>query len=288
MAQPSMPRPGMLSIGHLSLDIHVAPDGGRSEPEPGGAAAFTALTAHRLGLRRVVAAGMAGSDYPLGVLDGAQTAVIGIQGGSLTFEDRTVNGQREQRVVERPERLPGATLRQALGRWASPRLLLAGPLLDELPLVCREWFDCEFSCLIAQGWFREVGADGLVRHRAPDVAAIVGQWDVIVLSEQEATVAGGISEWRRVCRMLAVTRGERGALVFDGVSEVAIPAVVAPQVVDTTGAGDVWAAAFSIRYVETGSVAEAGQFAAAAAAVCVSRKGLRGVPKSREEVEALL
>ena len=68
--------------------------------------------------------------------------------------------------------------------------------------------------------------------------------------------------------MIAVTRGWRGLslLTRDGIEEVA---ALPRQEVDPTGAGDVFATAFLIRYQETGNPQEAAVFAACAASCVV-------------------
>jgi len=55
--------------------------------------------------------------------------------------------------------------------------------------------------------------------------------------------------------------------------------------VDPTGAGDIFAAAFFIRYRESADVIEAARFANACAALSVRKAGLAGVP-TRSAVEA--
>ncbi len=59
------------------------------------------------------------------------------------------------------------------------------------------------------------------------------------------------------------------------------------EAVDTTGAGDAFHGAFTVRIAEGASVEEAIQFAAAAAAIKVGRQGARSMP-SRAEVDAVL
>ena len=61
-----------------------------------------------------------------------------------------------------------------------------------------------------------------------------------------------------------------------------------PQVVDTTGAGDCFTAAFGVALMEGMPHTEALRFASAAACICVQRMGAMPSLPSRAEVEALL
>jgi ribokinase len=58
--------------------------------------------------------------------------------------------------------------------------------------------------------------------------------------------------------------------------------------VDTTAAGDAWNAAFAVALAEGQPPLEAGRFASAAAAICVTRPGAQPSLPSRDEVLALL
>jgi sugar/nucleoside kinase (ribokinase family) len=65
-----------------------------------------------------------------------------------------------------------------------------------------------------------------------------------------------------------------------------MPAYVRDEV-DPTGAGDVFAAAFLIRYHETGDVREAMRFGSAAASLAVGAPGVEGIG-GREEIAAVM
>jgi bifunctional ADP-heptose synthase (sugar kinase/adenylyltransferase) len=65
-------------------------------------------------------------------------------------------------------------------------------------------------------------------------------------------------------------------------------AVLAPHVVDTTGAGDCFTAAYAVATLEGKAPRDALLFASAAASICVTRAGAMTSLPSREEVEALL
>lgn len=266
-------------------------DGERSEPEHGGASLYTALTAWMLTGERVAVLSSTGpnarsADDPNSAQGNLETS-SDPDGVQTVFEDWIDGDFRKQRLVSKAPALDSSF--GVLGQRArNASTVFAGPLLDELPLDCRSWFWTDFACLIPQGWFRDVGPDGQIALVAPDVSKITGPWDLIVLSSDEALIAGDLADWMRITRILAVTRGSSGATVFADGDEHQIAAVEAPEVVDTTGAGDVWTAAFAIRYGETRNIEQAGRFASAAAAICVSRMGLSGVPESRQEVEDLL
>ncbi len=60
------------------------------------------------------------------------------------------------------------------------------------------------------------------------------------------------------------------------------------QVVDTTGAGDCFTAAYAVAVLEGKAGAEALRFASAAACICVQRKGAMPSLPARQEVDALL
>ncbi len=269
-----------LSVGHLSFDVHRRAGNDLLPAEPGGASAYTALVAKALGLGRVGLAASAGEDYDSSRL--AERLSVSLLTGprSTVFEVDEIAGERRQKLLSRALPVP----RELVARATTPGILMVCPLLDELPLDCREWFAPGFSCLLPQGWFRTVGDGGYIEIREPPVRDIRGRWDVIVLSEHEARTCESLAPWRRLCTQLVVTHGERGAQVH-GEQVVDIPAVPAVTVVDDTGAGDVWAAAYCVKYVETGDTATAGRYASACAATCIAGQGRGGVPRSPADVE---
>ena len=71
-----------------------------------------------------------------------------------------------------------------------------------------------------------------------------------------------------------VTRSEKGSLVLSNGGVFEIPAV-ATKVVDTTGAGDQYAAGFLFGYAKGKPLAIAGRLGSLAAAECISHYGAR-------------
>jgi sugar/nucleoside kinase (ribokinase family) len=88
-------------------------------------------------------------------------------------------------------------------------------------------------------------------------------------------------------RVLAVTEGEAGVVLYWNGDRRRFRA---PQIneVDSTGAGDIFAAAFFFRLFTTRDPWEAGRFATQLAARSVLRVGLNGIPTQKEINECLM
>jgi ribokinase len=101
-------------------------------------------------------------------------------------------------------------------------------------------------------------------------AALLNAVDVLVVNESEWESLG-----RPTSGQVVVTLGAQGCRVITDGAAVGVPAVSA-SVVDTTGAGDCFAAALAFRIASGWSVADAASFAVAAAGFSVGRPGARG------------
>lgn len=89
------------------------------------------------------------------------------------------------------------------------------------------------------------------------------------------------------CRIAALTRGDQGVVWIDD-NGVHFQASFAVEVVDTTGAGDVFHGAYALALGEGDSVPNAMRFASAVAALkCTRHGGRAGIP-DRSEVSAFL
>lgn len=81
-------------------------------------------------------------------------------------------------------------------------------------------------------------------------------------------------ELKKISKTFVVTRGENGALIFDGVTFIEIEPY-AVKAVDTNGAGDMYAGAFLFAITHSHSHASAGKLASLAASRVVSQFGPR-------------
>eukprot|EP00268_Persea_americana_P045391 TRINITY_DN4625_c1_g1_i1.p1 TRINITY_DN4625_c1_g1~~TRINITY_DN4625_c1_g1_i1.p1 ORF type:complete len:369 (-),score=115.98 TRINITY_DN4625_c1_g1_i1:751-1857(-) len=90
-------------------------------------------------------------------------------------------------------------------------------------------------------------------------------------------------------RQVLVKLGAKGSALFvEGEDPIHQPIIPASKVLDTTGAGDTFTAAFAVALVEGKSRRECLRFAAAAASLCVQVKGaIPGMPNRKAVFELL-
>jgi sugar/nucleoside kinase (ribokinase family) len=117
-------------------------------------------------------------------------------------------------------------------------------------------------------------------HRAKFQQLVADHVDILFANEAEICslyetdfeTAVGI-----VCRQVDIaclTRGAAGSLIVRGDETIEVPAVPT-EVVDTTGAGDLYAAGFLYGYTQGMSLADCGRYGAIAAAEVISHMGAR-------------
>lgn len=77
------------------------------------------------------------------------------------------------------------------------------------------------------------------------------------------------------CKLAAVTMSEEGAIIIRGGERVRVPAYPIEELVDTTGAGDLFAAGFLFGYTQGRSLEDCGKLGCLAAAVVIQQIGPR-------------
>ncbi len=92
---------------------------------------------------------------------------------------------------------------------------------------------------------------------------------------------------RRGVKNAIITLGSEGAVLCDG-ETLEFLAPFAVEAVDTTAAGDAFAGALAVRWMETGDLLQATRFACAAGALAASKPGAQPAMPRRNEIEALL
>jgi len=251
----------------------------------GGSVTYAALAASRLGWQVAILT-TAGPDFePERDLPGV---TVFLERSSATT--RFVNlydedGRRRQFLSASSSAIELLPLPE---EWRRPDVLLLGPVAGEMPAGMALAFEAQVVGAIAQGWVRSFDPDGRVTSSewvdpGRDLAGV----HVLFLSQHDLPEAPARArELLSVVPMVVLTQGWRGATLYsrDAVHEV--PSLPRSEV-DPTGAGDVFAATFLVRYHETGDFGEAAAFAACAASCAVEALGASGLG-DRAEVERRL
>ena len=168
--------------------------------------------------------------------------------------------------------------------------LLVGPVLQEIDPAILTVSRKGLAMLDAQGLLRHLTAENRVIERlGPDAETAICHCDILKVDAREAqliTSTGDIDmALERMHRMgpkiTIITQGAKGARIYDGTRliQVSAPKVT---VVDSTGAGDVFAAAFLARYLDCSDPIAAGRFAVAAATLSTRGFGASGLPSQRD------
>lgn len=264
--------PEFVAVGHLTQD--VTEDDRR---RPGGAALYAALLAWRLGLRVGLLTSL-GPDFPREVIP-REIEVVGPPAETTTtFRLDYHAGSRRLRLLSRatplgPSHLPA--------HWSEASLAYLGPVADEVDPRLAAAFPNAAVGVGAQGWARRWGPSGEIRVRPwENPEPVLRETQALFLSRDD------IEGWEEEALALfqqvpvgAVTLGAAGAVLFVNGERYPVPPAPAREV-EPTGAGDVFAAAFLIRYAETQDPWESAGYAAAAGALTVEGEGIAGVPSA--------
>jgi len=269
--------PDFLVVGHIVKDITT------SGWRPGGSVYYAAAQARRLGLGVAAVTSCASDLDPPAILADIHWRVVP-SAQTTTFENRYADARRTQRVLARAMPL---CLEDIPHDWRAAPTVLLGPVFHDV--------DASLPALLtrpgalvglgAQGWLRSLEDDHVKPGRVePDAPWLAG--DVLFVSDEDVEDAGAVGAWSRRLPIVVLTRGRGGCTVWAGPSRLDLPAYDIDEI-DATGAGDVFAAAFLIRYQETADAGIAARFASAAAALSLRGEGVSAIAV-RPEIDALL
>ncbi len=120
------------------------------------------------------------------------------------------------------------------------------------------------------------------RHRHDFLSLIENHVDILFANEEELkslylqqNFEDALSAIDEHVEIAAITRSEKGAVIRANGETIAIPAVPVEKVIDTTGAGDQFAAGFLYGFTEGKDLAECGKLGTIAAAEVISHIGPR-------------
>ena len=120
------------------------------------------------------------------------------------------------------------------------------------------------------------------RHRASFLHLVSGHVDILFANEAEVIslfevkdFAAAVAQVRGRCEIAALTRGPAGSLIVAGGTDLTIAAEPVERVVDTTGAGDLYAAGVLFGLTRGYELETCGRLGAIAAAEVIGHYGAR-------------
>jgi sugar/nucleoside kinase (ribokinase family) len=109
-----------------------------------------------------------------------------------------------------------------------------------------------------------------------------GTVDIVFANEQEALslyetddFAEALTRLSADCKLAAVTMGDQGAVVVKGDERIRVPATTIASLVDTTGAGDLFAAGFLFGYTSDRTLEDCAHLGCYAAGIVIQQIGPR-------------
>jgi sugar/nucleoside kinase (ribokinase family) len=126
------------------------------------------------------------------------------------------------------------------------------------------------------------------RHRADFRALVRDSVDLLFGNEEELLALyeldsfdAAVAALRDECEMAAVTRGSEGCVIITPDEVLSVPAVPVDRVIDTTGAGDLFAAGFLFGMTTGRDLVECGRLGSVAAAEVIGHVGPRPLVELR-------
>jgi 1D-myo-inositol 3-kinase len=260
-------QPDLLVVGHIVRDI--VPGGWRA----GGSVAYASAQAAALGLR-VAAVTACGPELdPRTLVPGVEWQVRS-DATSTVFENTYDSAGRRQRLLGQAGLLRFDDIPL---EWRSAPAALLGPVFHDIDpaLPAQLAADGRLVCICPQGWLRRREGDRIL----PGHVVEAPEWcrgDVLVVSEEDIDQQEAVATWQAHVPVVVLTRGDKGCSVWTADGRRDYPSLAGTEI-DSTGAGDVFAAALTVSLLARRTLEEAVYFASAAAALSIRAEGLDAI-----------
>ena len=272
----------LVAIGHITNDV-------TPKEHLGGGVSYAAVTASRLGMEAHIITKCAPNHPYIGELDslGIKVHLLSSALNTITTFHNVYDskGNRRQRVVEAQEQISGDNLYSVPNTLLDGAIVLAVPVINEVSMdLLGKLHSASSINIIPQGCFRRIGEGGVVQQQRWEGFGELIQNATIVLSEEDITIDGEVDyalldKIISSALLVAVTKGPDGVTIYQKGQEPILTGAFPlkeHEIVDYTGAGDVFATVFISEATRSG-----GNLKAAAVAACyfaaIKIMGLNGI-----------
>jgi sugar/nucleoside kinase (ribokinase family) len=289
-----MPTPEIITIGHVLKEVIRFP-GKEMGPVLGSPAAYAAVAASKLGALAGIVSTI-GADMPSQLLQPLLEGDVDIRGivcqGENTRTNTLIYDSLGNKTVCYEKIAPPILFENIPSAYLQAKAALICPMDFDVPLkTIKELHRYPILLMADLGGF---GGSVSSTHPAPDSSSrfdfleeLSRYCPIIKVSIEDSRYIFGpeqpieavgykLLEWG--ANIAIVTLGSEGSIIFTRNGILYVPAYPT-QVVDTTGAGDVYCAGFLYEYLKTKDVHSAARFAAAIASLLIEQTG--GVLSSR-------
>ncbi|MDY6988530.1 MAG: PfkB family carbohydrate kinase [Thermodesulfobacteriota bacterium] len=281
-------------VGHVTKDILKA--GQATTLLPGGTAYYTALALKSLGLNVAVVTKGAKEDrnYLLHELLANKVSVFWEEGDATTVFENTYSGDNLGARTQTLKAMGTAFAAKDIAKIRAKAFHL-GPLFRRdmaLQVLEKAAKEAKTVSLDVQGMVRPARLGQVVQQDWPDKKKWLGLIHVLKANAQEAIILSGEKDPEGAAAVLSsfgprevvITLGGRGSIVYAEGTIYTIPGFSPRKLVDPTGCGDTYAAAYLCQRLRGSSPEGAGRFAAATATLKL--EGLGPFKGAEEEVVA--
>ena len=194
---------------------------------------------------------------------------------TTVFKNTYLPSGREQYLLSRASTISAKDIPQD---WQTPKMVHIGPIANEIDFSVIDLFEKSIICICPQGWMRRWNDDGKVFYKMIKDWEKLKRADLLILSQEDlGNELELIPYLANLFKVLVVTNDAEGADIFFEGKKYHYPSYLV-SVIDSTGAGDIFAAGFLIKYAETLDITASAAYAHCSASFCIEDIGTRNLP----------
>ncbi len=301
-----MLNPDLIIIGHIMVETIYFSDGNIIGPVLGSPAAYSSVAASSLGSKTGLVT-IIGEDMPYYIVSPIIEAGAGTKGICVKGEDsrstRLIYDKAGNKKISYEKVAPDILFKDIPKEYLKSRAFFVCPIDFEVPL--KTIFELKKLNKLMMTDLGGFGGTVSTMHPSTGskkdkdtVRNIVSKFNIVKASIEDCYFLfrdkASLKESIKIlhgweAQVVIITLGEKGSIISNGNDLIKIP-VFKTKTVDTTGAGDVYCAAFLKEYLKTDDLYKSGLYASAASSIITEKTGgvtLRRMPQDKSVREKI-